>query len=200
MPVCIRCDIDQDITNFCKSKAFKTGYQSRCKACLKIARSTKDAVIYQLYASQKHNSKRRNHIAPPNYTKEQFHDWCMNQKVFHTLYDAWVASGYVKYLKPSGNRLDDYKPYTLDNLELVTFYDNERKGHDDRINGKNNKASSAVSQYDKAGKHIKDYHSIREAMRQTGINVGTIHQLVEYNAGRGNAPRYTAGGFIWKYS
>jgi hypothetical protein len=43
---------------------------------------------------------------------------------FQDLFDAWVASGYAKKMVPSLDRIDPTKTYSLDNVRLVTWYEN----------------------------------------------------------------------------
>lgn len=184
--------------HFHKAKNFKDGHYSKCKQCRKNEYTSKEDVIRTIYRSQKGNSKQRGY-APPNYTLEELMEWCLKQPIFHTLYDDWVASNFNRKEKPSCDRLDDYIPYTLTNIQLTKFKDNELKGHRDRVNGVNNKASKAVIAYELDGTLVGEFHSINEGSRQTGIHQGTIHQLVEYNAGKSTVRRLTAGGLKWYY-
>lgn len=96
--------------------------------------------------------------------------------------------------------MDDYKSYTLDNIKLVSFQENEDKSHKDRKGGKNNKASYEVLQYDLEGNFINKYYSMQEAGRQTGINHANIRAVAHYNAGLSKIVRLSAGGYNWKYS
>lgn len=54
--------------------------------------------------------------------------------------------------------------------------------------------STKVIQLTKDGKIIKEYSSITEASRQTGVNKSCI-----CNVCKGKKQRKSAGGFIWKY-
>lgn len=60
---------------------------------------------------------------------------------------------------------------------------------------KNNpKKSTPILQFSLSGDLIKEYPSIAEAHRQTGINKGNIGECCRYNK------KYThAGGFIWRF-
>ena len=42
------------------------------------------------------------------------------------------------------DRIDDYKSYTLDNIQLITFRENVLKAHEDQITGKNRKLNKAA--------------------------------------------------------
>ena len=89
----------------------------------KAYKRTIDGLISRIYYSQKGSSKRREHN-PPTYSKEQLHVWMTSQVNFNNLYINWVASGYKKDLVPSVDRLDDYKGYSFDNIQLMTWREN----------------------------------------------------------------------------
>lgn len=61
--------------------------------------------------------------------KEKFYEWAMNQKRFHALFDAWVASGYDRKLAPSVDRIDSSQGYKISNMEWVTHSENSRRGN-----------------------------------------------------------------------
>ena len=146
----------------------------------------------RIYANQKVRSKSRSHSLP-SYSKKQLHAWVINQHNFNELYNNWIMSGYDKYKTPSVDRKDDYKSYTLDNIRLITWKENDVKGSKDRTNGINNKLSKAVSQYGLNGNFIEEYYSMNKAGRETGVNQGGISNVC-------NNIEKTAGEFIWKYS
>lgn len=79
-------------------------------------------VIASLWAGMKQRSKRRGHPMP-NFTRKEFVDWLWSSGLgdYHADY---VASEFDKWKKPSVDRLDNSKPYTLDNIRLVTWKDN----------------------------------------------------------------------------
>jgi len=76
----------------------------------------------------------------------------------------------------------------------MTWKQNESKGHSDRKKGINNKSNKSVIQYDTSLTIIKEYHSLTEAERQTGVNHSNISACCLQKYGR-----KTLGGFIWKY-
>lgn len=63
----------------------------------------------------------------------------------------------------------------------------------DRERGKNNPRSQGVYQLDVDGTFIKEYDTITQASKETGIGIARISDVA-----RGN--RKTAGGFVWKFS
>ena len=195
MKQCTKCLKAKPLLGFYNNKNHKDGLTYYCKSCFseqyKKYRRTKEGVITQAYSSQEHASTRRGD-PPPTYTKQELKEWCFSQKKFHELYDNWVKSGYKKTLKPSCDRTDDYRGYSLDRLQIITWGENNAKGYLDRRNGVNNKGNKAVLQYDLNGDFIKEYHSQRQTSRETGISRSNIGRCC-----RGE--RKTASKYIWTF-
>jgi len=166
-----------------------------CRECRTLISSnkkkTKEGLPVVIYCSQILSSKRKKY-PKPNYTLSELREWMFSQTNFETLYNNWVASGYVRHLKPSCDRLDDYKPYSLDNLRLVTWEENNKKGREDIKSGINNKKNKTVLQYDLNGNFIKEFYSLAEAFRKTKVYRSNIYKtcIGKYNQ---------SGGYIWKY-
>ena len=152
---------------------------------------TKKGIVTVIYNSQKQSSKRRGHPMP-SYTLKELRQWMYSQKEFHELYDQWKASGYDRWLKPSCDRLDDYKPYTLDNLQVVAWKDNFSRSHKDRLNGVNNKASKSVLQFTLDGEFVAEHYSLHNAERQTGVSFKSISKVC-------NGEYSYAGGYVWEF-
>ena len=195
MKRCACCKELKSKTLFYKNKHRIDGLVEYCKECSKDRNDkynkTKGGVITRIYNSQLFNSKNRNHPLP-SYTKDQLRNWILSQLKFHVLYDNWVKSGYEKDLKPSIDRKDDYKGYSLDNIQLMTFRENMEKGFKDCKNGLNNKRSRAVRQFNKDGLFIKEYHSINFAGRKTGISASNIGACC-------NKKLKSAGKYLWEF-
>ena len=152
---------------------------------------TKVGLISIKYGRQK--SKCIKYGYPPQpYTVSELIEWAIAQPIFHTLYDAWVKSGYDKWLVPSFDRINDYEGYHFSNMQILTWRENSQKFRDNIMNGINNKQNKAVLQYTVDGKFVEMYHSMRHAERTTGIWHNDIS-----NACSGKLNK--AGGFIWKY-
>ena len=139
---CTKCNIMKDLKYFSKQSIQSDGLKHQCKECdnafLRTYFRTKKGLITKIYSSQKRNSKARLHN-PPSYTITQLTIWLTNQNNFCELYNNWVSSGYKKDLVPSIDRLDDYKPYSLDNIRLVKWEINNIKGKKDIMKGIYNK-------------------------------------------------------------
>jgi hypothetical protein len=93
---------------------------------------------------------------------------------------------------PSIDRIDDYKGYTEENIQLMSWAENNAKGHADQKSGKNNKQSKAVLQFSLDGKLVGEYYSASQAYRDTAVSQGNIS-----NCCRGKYK--SAGGYIWAY-
>lgn len=89
-------------------------------------RRTKTGLINKIYCKQKESSKKRGH-APPEYDIKDFKLWFNINDSQLGLYNAWVASGYSKWLIPSVDRIDNKKGYTYDNIQLMTWGENFQK-------------------------------------------------------------------------
>ena len=192
---CSKCGKIQSLDCFTKDKQYKDGLQCTCKKCrnksLRNYRHTKIGLAYTIHQQQVARSKNRKYNLP-TYTKEELKEWLFDQPLFHKLYDNWVKSDYDKWDRPSVDRLDDYNSYSFDNIQLVTWQENFNKGHKYMKNGKNNKQSKSVLQYDFDGNFIREYYSIASASR---INKVCRVNIVATCNGR----KRSAGGYIWKY-
>jgi hypothetical protein len=115
-------------------------------------------VIGKIYSSQKSSSIKRGHPMP-DYTLEEFIEWVCNQPNFKKLFKDWKESGQKTLLVPSADRLDDSKPYTLDNIRLITWAENLAKHHKG--------INVLISKYTLDGKFVKTYNSVLEAAIDT---------------------------------
>lgn len=183
MKECCRCKIKKDKKEFGNRKY-------HCKECAKIETKeyfrSKDGLITRIYSHQ----KQRWVGAKPTYTKQELKDWLFSQEKFHLLYDNWKRLDFQKNYVPSVDRIDDNIGYTIANIQLLTWEENNKKGYKSRASGENTKASKGVKQYSKDGVLIKKFYSMNEASRKTGVRQGNIAQCC-------NNERNTAGGFVW---
>jgi len=192
---CIKCNEEKPLTEFYKGSCLY-GKDSRCKVCSDEYRKnytrTFRGLIGKIYSSQKHNSKFRKYD-PPNYSLKELLEWVnKNLEAFNAVYFLWVNSGYKKELTPSIDRINDYLPYTLTNIQILSWGANELKGHLDIKQGVNNKISKAVIQLSLENEVINIFHSQSEAARQLSINQGKISLCCL-------GKRNSAGGYRWKY-
>ena len=146
-----------------------------------------------MYNAQKGLSKIRGHNKP-NYTVEQLEVWLFANDI-ESLYDAWKISGFKRMLRPSVDRLDDFKGYDLTNIRLVTWAENLKKQNNDLKNGTGTSGLARcipVLQLSLDGTVLKEFFSAVEAGRQTGIKSKSI-------SGTCNGDQKTAGGYKWRF-
>ena len=195
MKKCNKCGEVKPFEKFYKNKSIKNGIDSYCKVCSSEMCKNRRRSLYgkaeRIFTKQKQSSKIRGHH-PPLYTKDEFIDWILRNEDYLRLHNQWVDSGYKKSLAPSVDRINDYKGYSFDNIQVTTWGENERKGHSDRKNGINNKHSKAVVKCDLNGVELDSYHSISNAEKKTGIEKSSICRAC-------NGRYKTAGGFKWRY-
>ena len=79
------------------------------------------------YQGMKARAKKRK-MNPPTFTKTELISWVLNQPNFNQLWKNWEESNYNTLLSPSINRLDNSKSYSFDNIELITWGENYKKG------------------------------------------------------------------------
>jgi hypothetical protein len=192
---CNQCQEDKDVLLFSKNKSQPDGLDFRCKKCeslyRKLYKKTKRGLCLNIHHEQVSSSNDRKHPLP-SYTSEELVDWINQQTNFDDLYDAWVLSNYSKWTRPSVDRLDNNKPYTLDNIRLITFKENNDRSHIDASNGEFQELKS-VDCFDLDSNFICSYKSISEAARQTGMTSGAIHAAC-------NKANRAAKKYLWKYS
>ncbi len=193
--VCNGCNQEKSTEEFGKNRARPDGLSRKCKPCdlkrVKDYYRTIKGTVTRMYNSQKNSSKYRGHSLP-NYTKGEFKNWLLSQPNFQQLYDNWEKANYARDLSPSCDRLDDYTPYRLDNLRLVTWRDNIESLREDQKTGKHTKRSKGVNQLSEDKVFIKQHCSINQAARDIGTTPGMVHYGVK--TGR------KASGFFWEYS
>ena len=197
MKICKNCLKEKDKSLFNNHSIMTDGKSSICRKCskeksLNFYRS-KEGLILKIYSNQKASSKKRGHHMPL-YSKLELQKFIFSHTNFENLYNNWVDSNYNKDYAPSIDRLNDYLPYSFDNIQLISWKQNNSKHHSDRKNNINTKINKKVYQYSKDLKLINIFNSTMEAQRITSISNTEIgkccRNLKNYN---------TAGGFIWKY-
>lgn len=146
--------------------------------------------LSRIFDSQKSNSKNAKR-SPPLYTKEQFVERFKNDPKYLSLFNAWVDSGHDKKLVPSFDRIDNLKPYSFDNIEVVSWYENYKREHRERVEGTSS-FCKAVLQKTLSGETIKKFPSGAAASRETGVRTSHICEVCK---GR----RQSAGSFLWSY-
>lgn len=134
-------------------------------------------VFRKMYLSQITHAKERGQHAP-TYTYEEFLEWLNNQPHLEKLWNVWCASNYDTKLKPSVDRIDETKSYTIENIQLITWEDNYRKAQHDRKTGKRLLTHKAVRALTVTGQMYGEYISIKEAARAVSGDSTKISNIV----------------------
>lgn len=194
MKKCKDCGIEKDFDMF-------YGVQNECKECTKIRVRrnservgnsydfSEKGVFRVIYKTQKRHQKLRGHGEMP-YTKLELIDWCKGNG-FDALFNRWVESGHDTNLKPSVDRIDDFKGYSFDNIKLGTWRDNRDHQMRDIREGKGTggKRCKALLKLDSNMRVVCEYVSYSSASRDMGYSL-------EHQIKRGVKCR---NGFYWKY-
>jgi len=156
-------------------------------------RRTRKGLAAVIYHSQKYAGKKKV-IKTVDYTREEFMRWLFVQENFESLYLSWVESDYQKALKPSADRILNNHSYTLSNLELMTWEQNESKARADMRSGDLiciMNPQKGVQQYTENDILVGTFISMNEANRSTGVMQSSISMCCHNK-------RNIAGGFKWK--
>lgn len=147
---CIRCGIEQDISEFRKQKETHDGHVNQCRTCLneiqRIKRKnngnqltrryekTPKGFLMREYRNMQSRvtgvQKRKAHLylGKELLPRDEFYKWAIFHIDFVLLYTDWVKSCYDRKLTPTVDRVDSSRGYTLDNMEWVTHSENSRRG------------------------------------------------------------------------
>jgi len=191
---CNCCKEDKELIDFYIDSR---GYVSYiCRKCANEKTTqynrTKEGLVTRIYSHQRDNCRKRNYEYP-EYSLDELRSWCLSQDKYHVQFKIWEESNYGFKFTPSVDRLNDYKTYSLDNIQILSTIENIHKAHSDAKNGINNKMSKSIKQYDLDGNLIREFYSLKDAERVTGIRNGNISNCC--------SKRYkTSGGFVWRYS
>jgi hypothetical protein len=209
---CFTCKEKKVRARFSKDRSNKTGLQSSCKECKRISfenyRHTKEGLISIIYGHQRAYSKKRGHLMP-GYTKQELTQWLINQPLFDKLYSEWKDSGFDRLLSPSCDRKDNDKGYSLANIKLMTFDENQGNAWKDTRLGKlknkglYNGGLKPVIKTDPITKNTKEFRSASGASRITGISRGCITACCNNRMKLSpNGKLYmskSAGGYTWAF-
>ncbi len=147
-------------------------------------RRTPKGVLSSIYHVQRRSSLVRHHPAP-SYSLSDLYNRFADDEAYLLLHRQWVNSGFDHYMKPSLDRIDASKPYTLDNIQVVTWREN-------LVKARLESSRTEVIMLGENGEEVETFASIRAAARSTGISAGNICACCM-------GIRKTAGGRRWKY-
>lgn len=156
--------------------------------------------VTKTYGNMRSRNKRK-FGADLDFTKDEFTEWLDDNyhDKFNSLFQKYVDNDCDKSLAPSIDRLDDYSPYSLDNIQLITWRENNEKGRESTKNKKQcgdmakKVWSKKVAQYTLDGQLVSVFSSVREAERKLGfVDSSTISKVCR-------GVKHTHKGFVWKY-
>jgi len=204
MKTCKDCGQAKSYDQFVAKASCKDGYEPRCRRCRSIRynKSTIDLFFKKIYNSQCTNSINRGHPLP-DYTVIDLMYWADQQARLSIMWDDYVNSGYDQNLAPSVDRIDDLKPYTLNNLQLMTWAENRAKGAQGKRLGTVNANQRRVMSLFLDGMPDKTYHSIMDAARSVKGHMSGISGVangvpIRKSDGTSYTPR-TYKGRLWKW-
>lgn len=192
--ICSKCKEDKELSNFILKK--NNRYDSWCNDCHKQKttefKQTIIGLIGEIYNAQKVNSKKRKHN-PPSYTKKELENYLLSNPTYINIYTNWVNNDYDKDLRPSIDRLDDFKGYSFNNIQIITVSQNREKQYNDirlgiSTSGERCKKVLMI----KDNKVICEFISASEAARLSNGSQGHISACC-----RGE--RKSHKGFNWKF-
>ena len=147
----------------------------------------KRTILSRIYTNQVYDHKRRNRPLPA-YTRQELIDRFVNDKRFIRLVNEWIKSGCMIYKKPTIDRIDCRRPYTMQNIHIMTWEENQFKRLFELKYFHPNCMSVAAY---KDGVLVRIYRTQAEAGRKLGIQQNNISSVIR---GIGK----TLGGFEWR--
>ncbi len=189
MKICNCCNKAKK--TFHKDSSKKDGLRTICKDCDKERLQTVHGCIVEMFKRMKRNSKARKHDLP-HFNKLEFKNWLLFKTDFYTLYKDWKNSDFHKDKVPSVDRIDDYKPYSFDNIRLVTWKENNTKAYKDRKEGINNKNNTVVLKFSDDMQLINCYYSLAFAASENNTHRSCIRRCCKNKNAKSN-------GFYWRY-
>ena len=206
--ICTKCKDLKVLDLFYPDARAKDGRQSCCANCYRLLNKknaktiakksllksrTEQGAINTIYYGQRGSSRARNHPMPL-YTKQELSDW-LYKNGFYAMWCQWVWSDFDRWIKPSCDRLNDYKGYSFGNIRLVRMQQNQDKADKQTKNGVGTKGAQCVpvKKISLDGMQSKIYISLAEASRDTGNGSPNIHKCL-------NGTTKTCGGYKWEYA
>ena len=144
-------------------------------------------VLTNIYHKQIERCKKKG-VSLPTYSLNEFHERFLNDEKFQDIYSNWVNNGCQYYDKPSIDRIDPDKGYSMDNIQVLTWRENREKG--DRENAR--RKTTAIVMFDRNGNKLREFESIKEAVKETNLHQGLIVAVCQ-------GLRNHTGGFVFRY-
>lgn len=205
MKICRDCNQSLPYTAFSIKTSCKDGYNVRCKRChtIRYKKGSLERIVKKIYNTQISNSIKRNH-SPPEYSLPELIDWVYKQPNWDELYQAYKDSDYDRMSAPSIDRLDSLKPYTFDNIRLVSWRENQQQSADDKVYARDTRILKPVRALNPDGTLYKEYHSLNAAARAMKVSslygISSVANGVPVKDGKGYyyTPK-TYKGYKWEW-
>lgn len=110
---------------------------------------------------------------PVSFSLKDFHDRFLNDKRYLRLHTEWLKNGCSKESRPSLDRINNQKDYTIENTHMLTWAENRYKQTMER------RVRKGAVQQIKDGNVIARFKSQREAVKKTGLNQGLISAVLK---------------------
>lgn len=131
-------------------------------------RRTPKGVLTNLYSKMRERTK-RNGLEKMDFSLKEFHETFLCDDQFLEIYQEWVESGFDTYKKPSVDRKDNEKGYSRNNIQILSWEENRRKG-----DAENSRVTTPIIMFDKNGNKAAEFESIKFAVEVTGFSQGNI--------------------------
>lgn len=134
-----------------------------------------------------------------DFDRWEFEDWIIKnyREKFFVLFDNYINNNYDSNFKPSIDRIDFTKEYVFENMQLITWKENNEKGAKERsiigVSHMTDVTKKAVIMSDGKGNDLKIFESLSDAARYFNTkNSGTICECCK-------GKRKTYKGYYWRY-
>lgn len=143
-------------------------------------RTTKKGVLTNSFQHQKSRK-------PVSYTLQELHERFLDDKRFNRLFNEWVSSGFKKHKKPTIDRINCKRGYSMENVHCLTWEENKYKQRMEFkiLFAKRIGAFSSESL-------VMEFKSVWDAVRKTGIPQASISSAL-------TKVRKTCRGYVWEY-
>jgi len=203
---CTKCGEVKLLEEFSKNRKSKDNLMYECKLCRGVTSKqylrTIEGFFADVFNSQTSNSKERGHPLQ-DFTKRELITYAMEHLHFIGYWYNYVDSDYDPNLRPSFDRLDNDKPYTLGNIQILAWGEHCKKSGEEKMDGRDLRICKAVVGTHKETRKVVNFHSLGDAEKQTGVNRSNISNCCKKKRKRdGKGYYYTsqsAGGYIWKF-
>jgi hypothetical protein len=144
-------------------------------------RKTPKGVLTNMY----NHMKTRHEVT---FSLSEFHHQFLNDRRFKRLFSEWVQANYPKQLKPSLDRIDSHKPYSMSNVQMLTWAENRFKQA--ATDGKRGRKPAVLMLLN--GKVVRRFLSQRHVVKELGLMQGNLSAVL-------NGKRETIAGHQFIY-